>query len=137
MNFNVRVNIDDRGNKEQPDIRPIKESGEIYMSYKPFTVFINDFSITVPDKFRSDGASVPQWAWSISGLSRDGMHRAAAHAHDYIYEKKGIGVAPIPFSRKMADMLFADLLELYGIKKWQVFVMYVSVRLFGGTVWDE
>ncbi len=45
--------------------------------------------IIVPKKTITDGASVPQFAWSISGIRPDGLIRAAALVHDWIYVNKG------------------------------------------------
>lgn len=46
--------------------------------------------IIVPTTFKSDGASVPRIAWTLSGIRPDGLIRAAAWIHDYLYYHHGI-----------------------------------------------
>lgn len=45
--------------------------------------------ITVPEGFTYDGASVPRLAWTLSGITPDGLIRAAALIHDWIYNHAG------------------------------------------------
>jgi hypothetical protein len=78
---------------KQPHIIPIKESGDLYMLEEDYEISLKpyglDFYIFIPKGFRYDGATVPRWFWSITGLTRDGIHRPAALVHDYIYVNKG------------------------------------------------
>lgn len=47
------------------------------------------FRITIPAGFKYDGASVPRVFWSVTGFLPDGLGRAAALVHDFIYVHKG------------------------------------------------
>lgn len=47
------------------------------------------YRIHIPAGFKYDGASVPRFVWSIIGLLPDGLGRAAALVHDYLYVHKG------------------------------------------------
>jgi len=116
---------------KQPDIRPIGESGKLYLLAKDFTAH----GITVPKGFRYDGASVPKIAWLV-GLGRDGVHRAASLIHDWLYVNDG-EIDEGSYTRKQADDLFRDMLKEYGVKSWHVFVAYRATRLFGWFWWSE
>ncbi len=45
--------------------------------------------IVVPQGVETDGATVPQVVWSMSGIRPDGLIRAAALVHDWIYVNDG------------------------------------------------
>ena len=126
----------DRYGLIQPDIRPVKESGELYVLYQPFFFEINGKSITITQGFRLDGASVPRALWSVM-FPRDGIHRAAACIHDYLYECKGKLPEGIEYTRLEADSAFKELLTMYGVKNWQVLAAYKAVRLFGNSYWKD
>lgn len=113
-------------NLEQPDMRPVSDDGKLYRLYKDFTLE----GVTVPEGYRSDGASVPRYLWFI--MPRDGLHRAAALIHDYLYEVEGHeGI-----SRKRSDRLFLDSMLWYGVSRWRAHLAYCSVRLFGWIWWN-
>lgn len=109
----------------QPDIRPVKESKMLYTLVADFTYG----GITVPKGFRHDGASYSQLLFQ-----RDGIHRAAALIHDYLYDLKGELPEGV-FSREYADKLFKRMLKEYGVKSWHVFIAYKSVYIFGRFFW--
>lgn len=108
--------------------------------------------ICIPAGYRYDGASVPRKAWTLSGLTPDGLLRGAAVIHDFIYDHRGnmpegschwgLGdkwqPAPdIVFTRKDADQLFLQILRESGVKKRQCLMAYAAVRLFGGGFWNS
>lgn len=109
----------------QPDLRPMCESGELYILMEDFTYA----GLTVPKGFRCDGASVPRYLWHL--LPRDGMHRCAALIHDYLY------VNHSGYTRKEADFLFKSIMDDYGIVSWRAKLAYMAVRLFGGFFWNN
>lgn len=135
----------------QPLIIPIKESGQLYQLVEDYEIDLTPYGyhsrLLIPKGFIYDGASVPRWWWSISGLSRDGIHRAAALVHDYIYELKGdVPATPMPlksfprivkFKRKAADQIFRDMLKDVAVADHRVWLAYVGVRAFGGLYWDD
>ncbi|MFY0658122.1 MAG: DUF1353 domain-containing protein [Neptunomonas phycophila] len=45
--------------------------------------------ITVPEGIETDGATVPRVVWTLSGIRPDGLIRAAALVHDWIYVNDG------------------------------------------------
>lgn len=116
------------------------------------------FRITVPIGFKYNGASVPRICWSITGLRPDGLIRAAATLHDFLYRYKGrlpantlhrevklhaLKTAPEwvelnqPWTRKNADKLFARVMREAGVPKIQRRMAYLAVRLVGRFYWNK
>lgn len=102
--------------------------------------------IVIPEGFEYDGASVPRLLWSIVGVSRDGLHRAAALVHDWIYRHGGIlpdasfwkdnhSIECFPWRRHQADKLFANILALSGVSRLKRRLMYLGVRAGGWIAW--
>lgn len=106
--------------------------------------------ITVPEGFLYDGASVPRIVWTLSGVLPDGLIRAAALVHDFIYRNKGklpknsygsiIEGVYVDFSahhwkRKDADKLFARIMRESGVSVIKRRAAYLAVRSFGWISW--
>lgn len=108
------------------------------------------FRIIIPKGFVSDGASVPRALWTLSGLSPDGLIRAAAWLHDFLYRYKG----DVPhgcyqvfrksgtwvdvqtkFSKSKTDSLFLEVMLKSGIPKRQAYPAYWGVCSFGWWSW--
>lgn len=131
----------------QPDLRPVAERGAfMYRLYAPFSVeFRNSLSekwkkFTVPEGFLCDGASSPRFLWTLTGFTRDGMHRAAALVHDWLYHNKGWthGYEHLDgdqLSRKECDRMFFLILRHYGVSDWKARGAYAAVRAFGWIYW--
>ena len=122
----------------QPDARPI--AGDKYRLQDDYTYTPPSqmFSITVPRGFGWDGASVPRFLWTLSGIRPDGLVRAAALVHDYLYRHRG----KVPgcyrhFSRKRADLLFHRMILDAGESKLTAYRAYWAVRLFGWLAWNK
>ncbi len=108
--------------------------------------------ITVKAGFRWDGASVPGYIRKF-GIETDGLHRAAALIHDFIYIHKG----KIPegsmvssngeeaertvqhgtFSREDADRLFANMMDESGVPISRLNFMSWGVSAFGWIYWQD
>lgn len=134
----------------QPDIRPVTDT--LYRLNEDYTyVWIQRnivTQITVPKGFTYDGASVPRFLWSLSGLTRDGLIRAAALVHDWIYMNdgalpecsmrefnKGWTCISGRWTRKDSDKLFLKMMLEAGIENYRANRAYACVRLFGGLYW--
>ncbi len=141
----------------QPDIRPICDKVyRLVRSYKYEWVHVSEHvtvqhRLRVPSGFTYDGASVPRCLWSLSGLSPDGLIRASALVHDFIYVNKGI----IPYgaqyqlvddewmpvegkwTRKTADRLFKRMMLEAAIDPTQIWWAYFAVRKFGWLLWRK
>ncbi len=123
---------------EQPDIRPTGP-GEYTLhgnyTYTDRTTVGHPLSlIKVPDGFKYDGASVPRPLWSISGIRPDGLIRAAALIHDFIYRYAGWKGR---YTRKEADILFRYIIREAGLGWWTAVRAYRAVRLFGWIPWRK
>ena len=90
---------------------------------------ILDQTITAPVDFVTDFASVPRvpLAYLLAGNT---AHEAAV-IHDFLYNNK-----PHPCTRKQADQVFLEAMEITGIVWWRRELMYNAVRLFSAGEWD-
>jgi hypothetical protein len=109
------------------------------------------YRIFIPAGLVYDGASVPRFAWSITGLRPDGLLRAAALVHDFIYihegdmppgtwQKKVSGKwadMETDWKRKQADRMFGRLLREAGVSGWRRRIAYKAVRAAGWIMWRE
>jgi hypothetical protein len=85
-------------------------------------------AITVPKGFLTDGASVPQFLWSM--FPAWGSYSRAALVHDYLCYRLHEGVPhPEGKTRKDADKIFAEAMKVCGTGSLIRFVMYVGVRI--------
>jgi hypothetical protein len=119
----------------QPLLIPIfYEVVECYQLFEAWSFQAICVGMTVPQGFICDGASVPRILWGIK--PPDGLHRAAAVAHDWLYANKGrfnFGT----FSRKECDEVFRTLLIEAGVSRFQSWLMYRGVRLGGWATWRK
>lgn len=118
----------------QPDIRPV--AWRLYRLHEAWSVEWRGTRIEVPEGFEHDGASVPRLTWTLSGLTPDGLLRAAALAHDWLYRHGG---APPglerALSRSEADAMFYDLMVEAGVPRWRAYVAWSAVRSGGWWSW--
>lgn len=124
--------------EHQPDIRPIGRRKYVCMA--PYGVTITDNNsvrwVTVPRGFELNGADVPRWTWSVSGLLPDGLIRAAACIHDYLYNKRG-RVHNLNLTRAECDLIFKELMIAAGMTRLRASVAHAAVRSFGGHWWRK
>lgn len=85
-------------------------------------------SVVVPDGFETDFASVPRlpFAYLLAG----GKATKAAVIHDYLYHASGV-------SRSDADAVFREAMEATGQPWWRRSLMWLGVRAFGWTAYQE
>ncbi len=84
--------------------------------------------LRVPRGFATDFATVPSWFWSwMPPIGRYGL---PAIVHDWLYWDQ-------QFPRERADGIFDTALDELGVSGWRRFVLYRSVRWFGGRYWRE
>ena len=85
-------------------------------------------TILIPRGFVTDFASVPQtfWAW----MPPTGRYGLPAIVHDWLYWDQRL-------ARSEADDIFGDALNDLAVSSWRRFVLYRSVRWFGGKYWHE
>lgn len=106
--------------------------GRNWMLMLPFTYHVgseySNKTIKVPKGFITDFASTPPAIyWLIPPWGRYGK---AAVLHDYLYQSHKC-------SRKQADDIFLEAMEVLGVEKWRRFLMYRAVRMFGCLAWHS
>ncbi len=105
----------------------------LYVLSEDYTYRFGRQDIVVPQGFTWDGASAP----IRSGVRKDGLIRAAALIHDYLYRNLGRATDALSFSRKGADKLFRTIMLEVGMSRWKAGKAYLAVRWFGGWAWRK
>jgi hypothetical protein len=83
---------------------------------------------TIPDGFVSDGASIPQQAWSFVGGPLSGRYRRAAILHDYLLRHQIVSV-------DQAHAVFLRAMRADGVTEEQADLFYHAV--VGATWWGR
>ena len=106
------------------------ESAGNYWRLLEALVFDSDIIgiVRVPAGFMTDFASVPRipLVYSLFGNT---SHNAAV-IHDWLYSGKR------EVSRKTADAVFIEAMEVRGQSKWRRYIMYAAVRAFAFFAFD-
>jgi Protein of unknown function (DUF1353) len=108
--------------------------------------------LVIAPGFVTDIASVPRFAWTLTGIQPDGLHRAAAVVHDLLYQWRGLPQWPsgriqtwdndqwrdteIRWTREACDELFRQLMTEAGAAPWRIRTMFWAVRCFGSPAWN-
>jgi hypothetical protein len=80
----------------------------------------------IPVQYRTDFATVPQWARSVINVLD--KHYKACILHDWLYDNQYK-------SRKFADDEFLKAMKKHGVKKWKRNLMWFAVRVGGRNRW--
>ena len=84
--------------------------------------------IVIPEKFLSDGYSIPKmWRSFFAQAPPEIM---AAFAHDWLYK-----IQPDNVTRKQADDVFLYWMKAYGVSRTRRTLMYLAVRAASRRVW--
>lgn len=141
----------------QPNIVPITDRHYRLVENYTYTWLLvqsnTGMRICVPKNFIYDGASVPGALGWMVGLHRDGLIRAAALVHDFIYKNKGVlpnGAFYISpdgganwvighgkWNRADCDKLFRKMMVESGMPGYKVDIAYNMVKMFGWTYWKD
>lgn len=98
-------------------------SGDTAELTREFTYTTNEgVTYVVPVGFETDFATVPQLVQSI--IPKIGAYTKATILHDYWYKAA-------TNTKEWADKEFLRAMLLLGTPKWQAYLMYMAVRLFG------
>lgn len=99
------------------------ESGDKAILIKEFSYATEQgVNYVVPVGFETDFATVPQIVQSI--IPKIGTYTKATILHDYWYKTA-------TNKKKWADNEFLKACIILGTPKWQAYLMYVGVRIFG------
>ena len=97
----------------------VRDSGEMVIVYAGFC---------------TDFASIPQFIQNI--FPRVGKYDAAAVLHDWAYRKGG-RIRAVPYTRAGADALFYEAMGVLGVGQPRRWLMWLGVRLFGGSSFQQ
>ncbi len=120
----------------QPLLVPLVYRGkELYQNLEDWTFTDSQGVVhTVPKGLIVDGASVPRSCWWF--MPPDGLHRAGAFAHDWLYINKG-RIDGMNFTRAECDTTFYNLMVAAGVSERRAGLAYRGVRLGGWSVWNR
>lgn len=120
----------------QPSLFPVLyQNVELYQNGEDWQAEYDGHVITVPKGLVVDGASVPRWAWIF--MPRDGLHRAGALGHDWIYILRGHMPGGYTLTRVQADWFFYNYMRKAGIGPLRAGIAYRAVRLGGWHAWNS
>jgi len=85
-------------------------------------------TINVPIGTYTDFASIPRTLWAV--FPRWGKYGNAAVIHDWMYWDQSR-------SRKEADDIFLEGMEVLKVPKWKRRAIYSAVRTFGRIAWKS
>lgn len=86
------------------------------------------YRLHIKKGYRTDGASIPRFAWTIVGHPLKGYLLRGALCHDGLYESKLL-------TKKRSDLALYDIIRLDGSGWWAGNTIYSSVAQFGGKAW--
>jgi hypothetical protein len=123
--------------QRQPVLVPV-----IYQQRERYQLLTPPWSFTdirgkeeeVPVGLIVDGASVPRSVWWF--MPPDGLHRAAALAHDWGYANRGRLLNGNVLTRAECDHMFYNLMRELGVGKFRASTAYNGVRLGGWHAWN-
>lgn len=100
--------------------------GRLWRLLSPFVYHVGAYpskeKIFIPVGFITDFASVPRLLWSI--IPPWGTYGKPSIVHDYL-------LTQTKYTRKRADEIFLEGMEVLGVPRWKRTIMFVSVRLWG------
>lgn len=101
--------------------------GDKHKLLEQFDFVVAGITISVPEGFITDYASVPRPLWALASPND---YKRAAVAHDFLYARGAT-------TQLIADAIFQWLLTREGCPTWKAWVMYYSLRLFGFKAWND
>lgn len=111
--------------RSELDIRALSDQRSVLLAPLIYYSERMGREITVPQGFVTDFASVPRLP--VAYLLAGGCANEAAVIHDYLYRNQKL------CSRADADAVFEEAMGVTGQPWWRRKMMYLGVRIFGGT----
>jgi hypothetical protein len=112
-----------------PGLVPVPGKPDLWWLDGPLVWADQDVTITVPQGFISDDASVPKVLDWIPFLDRQGLSRRPGLAHDALYS---LGRTR---GKAYADSMLRAFCLAEGMNAFQAGVYYQGVHLFGASSW--
>lgn len=111
---------------------------DCYRTARPFSFDVgfkgSGLTLTVPEGFATDLASVPRWLWWLFPRD-DPRYAAAAVLHDFLYRWQS--ASGDQFDRATADAVFLEAMLILGVPGWKAWAMYLAVRAFGQHAYEQ
>jgi len=91
---------------------------------KDLNIYFDNLKFTIKKGYKTDGASIPHFLWSIAGSPFQGDTLTPAIFHDICYESEY-------YSRAVADNNFLFLMRSNDVRWLKRTTYYLMVRIFG------
>lgn len=122
---------------DTPELIPLADGN--YVVKKPLRYYVGYFNshvwVDVPEGMKTDGLTLPFWAFFLRWwLPVWGKSGNAVLVHDYLTTHRGwlmVHGRPQRVSRKRADEIFREGLEVLEVSRVKRNLMYFFVRLYG------
>ena len=101
-----------------------------YQLFENITYTNSYYEINVLKGFKTDGASIPRFLWSLIGAPFNGDYTFAAIIHDALYKSEYL-------DRSIADKLFLDMMKELNVSFSKRYTMFLAVKSFGWLVWKK
>jgi len=89
-----------------------------------------NYIIKVYDGFVFDGASIPEFLWTIIGCPFGGLYTSSACLHDALY-------ATHLFDKETSDSIFKEAMLANGVIDRLAEQMYIGVKTFGDKAYSN
>jgi hypothetical protein len=119
-------------NSSMPKLRPVIDGSlwEVVEDWQCRLPVSPERHIKISAGFRTDGATIPRWAWSIIGHPMDPIYLRGALVHDALYSSHSL-------RRITSDRIFRDLILEDGAHRLAAAMMYGAVRALGKAAWED
>ena len=94
-----------------------------------YSIGKSNLSVTVPEGFVTDFASIPKQLWSF-GLSPHGRYSKAAIIHDYLYWSQGC-------TKEQSDNILLIAMKESGVSLADRIIIYEGVNVGGKSSWQS
>ncbi len=99
----------------------------------PWPIHLEEGTLTIPEGFITDGASVPRLLWIIPGFDHTELGLSGPCLHDAIYQ--GTVGRNLGINRRRADDLLRILCQHDGVGRIRARIVWSAVRAFGWLAW--
>lgn len=106
------------------------DNGKVIVLDEPFKFEAFGKKHTIECGYRSNGMSVPRAFWSIISPQFDPITLVPSVCHDWLYENHVC-------TRECADKWYMDALIANGFPVAKAKIVYLSLRMFGESHWNE
>lgn len=117
---------------DRPLMYPPAKDGELWELAADWRLVYNGRLYKLPLGFKTDGASIPRFLWRLCGTPLDVPRLYAALVHDFLYS----GGDP-EATRAEADAIYRDIQIVLGISRFNAYIEYCALRLFGFSHWHD